>query len=349
MRGFRTFLEHKIEQSWYGELHWTELLKPLVPLYRHSATKSRVRGQLSAKHSPLDVPVVVVGNITAGGTGKSPVVLKLAAELTDLGYTPGILSRGYGARLGDSPHLVSHGDSAEDIGDEPLMMALSAPHTPVVVDRDRRRGAQFLKTECGVDLVICDDGLQHYALPRDVEIVILDSQRGVGNGLLIPAGPLRESVDRLASVDFVLANGEKEILSEALSNQIDAVFGVKPKCWRNLETGEPISLDKPPIFGRVLAVSAIGNPERFHQSLRSLGLDPITKVFPDHYAFQASDFSFNPEESALPLVMTAKDAVKCSGFAEANWWSLEVEAKLPEEFLEGLISRLASHMNKEEI
>lgn len=349
MHGFRSFLEQKVEQSWYGDSHWTALLKPLVPLYRRSAAKARVRGQISAKNTPLEIPVIVVGNITAGGTGKSPVVMKLAAELKSRGYSPGILSRGYGARLGDEPRLVSPQDRANDIGDEPLMMALSLPGTPVAVDRDRARGAQFLKSGCGVDLVICDDGLQHYALPRDIEIAIVDSQRGVGNGLLIPAGPLREPVDRLASVDFVLANGARENLPEELGSQIDTEFSVKPSCWRNLLSGDRVSLNDSLLSGEVLAVSAIGNPERFHQSLKSLGLLPIAKSFPDHHAFKASDFSFNPQESACPLVMTAKDAVKCSEFAQANWWVLEVEAKLPEEFIQGLANKLATSTNKEEI
>lgn len=351
MAGFRGFLERQIESAWYGDARWSRGLKLLVPLYRRAALKEKVRGQIAAQNSPLEIPVVVVGNITAGGTGKSPVVIKLARDLQSKGYKPGILSRGYGAQAGEQSCRVTDQDSPKKVGDEPLMMATSLmdlDNLSVVVDRDRARGARYLQAECGADVVICDDGLQHYGLPRDIEIIILDAKRGTGNGLLIPAGPLRESEQRLESVDFVLSNGSKAELSENLQAQVDDEFSVRPKNWRNLISGENLGLDNAPVQGKVLAVSAIGNPGRFHRSLESLGLEPVAKVFPDHHAFSESDFSFGKEEADLPLVMTAKDAVKCREFAirvesaKTNWWVLEVEADLPQSFLDDLTEKLSS-------
>jgi tetraacyldisaccharide 4'-kinase len=344
MAGFQSFLERKVEQAWYGEARWSRALIPLVPLYRQSAAKAKIRGQISAENNPLEIPVIVVGNITAGGTGKSPVVMQLARELKSRGYVPGILSRGYGVKTGEQSRRVTSQDSADEVGDEPLMMAQSLADIPVAVDRDRWRGASFLRSKSGVDLVICDDGLQHYNLPRDIEIVVVDGDRGIGNGLLIPAGPLREPVERLKSVNYVLVNGSRENLSAQLQAEIDQEFMVEPSVWRNLLSGEKLKIDQMPLSGKVLAVSAIGNPGRFHKSLKDLGLEPIDKIFPDHHAFGASDFSFDWEESELPLMMTAKDAVKCReicrNLAKPNWWVLEVEAKLPETFVEQLANRL---------
>jgi len=350
MAGFRGFLERQVESAWYGEARWSRGLKLLVPLYRRAALKEKVRGQIAAQNSPLEIPIVVVGNITAGGTGKSPVVIKLAEDLQSRGYRPGVLSRGYGAQMSEQPYRVTEQDSPKEVGDEPLMMANSLKglkNLPVVVDRDRARGARYLQAVCDVNVVICDDGLQHYGLPRDVEIVILDAKRGTGNGLLIPAGPLRESEQRLESVDFVLSNGVKTELSEQLQAQVDYEFSVRPKNWKNLISGETLGLENSPVSGKVLAVSAIGNPSRFHRSLESLGLKPVAKVFADHHAFSESDFDFDKDESNLPLVMTAKDAVKCQEFvnrfepAKTNWWVLEIESDLPQSFLDELAGKLS--------
>ena len=351
MAGFRSFFEQQVERAWYGDARWSRALLPLVPLYRRAALKEKLRGQISAENNPLNIPVVVVGNITAGGTGKSPVVISLVRELQKRGYSPGILSRGYGGQADDQSRLVSKDDTAAAVGDEPLMMASTLVDVPVVVDQDRRRGAEFLQSSCSVDLVICDDGLQHYNLPRDIEIVVLDADRGVGNGLLIPAGPLRESVDRLQSTSFVLANGTKSKLAESLQVEINYEFSVKPVAWSILKSGEKFGIDHMPISGKVLAVSAIGNPDRFHRSLQGLGLQPMAKVFSDHHSYAVADFHFDAIESSLPLVMTAKDAVKCKGICmqldKPNWWVLEVDADLPEAFVNQLASQLEILKTKE--
>ena len=264
----KNFISQQVEKAWYEGARWSRVLIPLEPVYRRSALKVKVRDQIFASNNPLNIPVIVVGNITAGGTGKSPVVAKLAKELIHRGYRPGILSRGYGAEAHEQPHLVTPLDLASKVGDEPLMLALSLPDIPVVVDRDRLRGAQFLQNENKVNIIICDDGLQHYRLPRDIEILVIDAERGIGNGHLIPVGPLRESVERLTSVDYILSNGNKSALPESLANQVKGEFGLQPKRWRKVATGESIDLEG--LFAKesekmttkeVLAISGIGNPK----------------------------------------------------------------------------------------
>ncbi len=337
---FRKQIEHQLERAWYGDAKWSRALAPLEALYARSALKAKVRGQISANNSPLGIPVVVVGNISVGGTGKSPVVVRLVKELKSRGYHPGILSRGYGAESEVHPRLVSSEDDAARVGDEPLMMAASLPDTPVVVDRDRLRGARYLKNEYQVDLILCDDGLQHYALPRDIEIVVLDAVRGLGNGHLIPVGPLRESADRLKSVDYVLCNGPQSSLTEDLQALVSAGFSVQPRSWQKVQSGQSMALHEVGLSGAVLAVSAIGNPTRFHRTLEDLGLQPKPLVFADHHVFKAEELKSAAVESGLPLVMTAKDAVKCRSFAEPEWLALQVEAELPDSFIDSLVKKL---------
>ena len=354
---FKKLLVNQVENAWYGGSQWSRVLAPLLPLYKHSAIKAKVRGQLAARACSLNIPIIVVGNITAGGTGKSPVVTKLAQELVKSGYQPGILSRGYAAKLEDTSYLVSSDDSADYVGDEPLMMALSLPNIPVVVDRDRLRGAQYLQQTSSVDVIICDDGLQHYRLPRDIEIAVLDSERGVGNGYLIPVGPLREPVERLDSVDYVLSNGSTSNLPKELIASIDYEFDICPKAWWRIKTSERIALEGTAIHANevntkeVLAISGIGNPKRFHKSLQALGLKPIVVNFPDHHKFTSSDF-VNAKKQAksvdTPIVMTAKDAVKCISFAEPDWFALEIEAALPEQLLKDILVKLHQIKSKKE-
>jgi len=226
------------------------------------------------------------------------------------------------------------------------MMARSLLDVPVIIDRDRPRGANFLKANCDVNLVICDDGLQHYALARDVEIAVLDASRGIGNGQLIPVGPLREPVERLQTVHQVLCNGSKTNLPAELQTQIDYEFELQPVSWRNLATAEIRAIENTPFSGEVIAVSGIGNPGRFHRTLEGLGLQPKPMVFPDHHKFSDKDFQLKPRDRDLPLVMTSKDAVKCAGLVEkmgvqAIWWVLEVEAQLPAQFVDALVSQLS--------
>ena len=320
-------------------------MSPLEKLYRNAAERERVKGQLEAASRSVNAPVVVVGNLTAGGTGKSPVVAALAHYFQQLGYRPGILSRGYGASLPDKPTLVSSSSDPQQVGDEPVMLAQQTG-CALVVDRDRVRGAQYLVNSCLANLVICDDGLQHYRLPRDIEILVLDGDRGLGNQRLLPVGPLREPVDRWRRVDFLLCNGDADGLPGDIRQRLHASFRLQPTGWLPLAGGESLPLQPAPVSGEVVAVSGIGNPGRFHSTLARMGLKPTPRAFADHHRFQHKDLARN---GGLPVVMTAKDAVKCRQFYTGSSaledelpaaWALQVAAELPPEFLQQVAARV---------
>ncbi|MEZ5528985.1 MAG: tetraacyldisaccharide 4'-kinase [Porticoccaceae bacterium] len=284
----------------------------------------------------LPVPVVVVGNISVGGTGKTPLLATLVRHLELQGYRPGIISRGYG---GDSPHypvMVTTESSAEQVGDEPLLLA---SFCPVVVDPDRLRAAQYLLQQTDCDLILSDDGLQHYRLPRDIELVVVDGERGFGNGLCLPAGPLREPVTRLREVDFVLVNETAAKLDLPDSEG----FEVRATGLRHLASGTSIAVDQWQGERRVHAVAGIGNPGRFAHSLRLLGLEPLLHPYPDHHQFTGAELLFTDN---LPVIITAKDAVKCASPAPDNVWVLDVTAEVSPRFLARLDERVASLANK---
>lgn len=282
----------------------------------------------------LTVPVIVVGNITAGGSGKTPLVLWLADELLKRGRRPGIVSRGYGGRA-RGPLAVESGADAADVGDEPLLLVRRS-RCPVWVGRDRVAAAQALlgaHPEC--DLLLLDDGLQHYRLERDVEIAVLD-ERGVGNGWLLPAGPLREPVSRLRQVDLLVSNG-------ALQPDLAALA---PACFRMTLIGSRFHSIKDPgevrgpqaFFGPpVHAVAGIGDPKRFFDHLRAMGLKVIEHPFPDHHAFRPDDLRFG---SGGPILMTEKDGVKCAGFAPPDTWVLPVQARLQPDPVPWLLEKI---------
>lgn len=345
------WLARQLQRAWYGESGWTRSLSPLERIYRNSAERERVKGQLAAESASVGAPVIVVGNLTVGGTGKSPVVAALAQYFQQQGYRPGILSRGYGANLPDKPTLVHQDSNPLDVGDEPVMLARQTG-CALVVDRDRVRGANYLVDSCLVNLVICDDGLQHYRLPRDIEILVLDGTRGLGNQRLLPVGPLREPVDRWRTVDFLLCNGDSDGLPGDIRRRLHASFRLQPTGWLPLAGGDRLPLEMAPVQGEVIALSGIGNPERFHASLARLGLKPKPRSFGDHHRFQRKDLQ---QTGGLPVVMTSKDAVKCRQFYEAEpglgdalppAWALQVEARLPQAFLEGLSARVAGLVQK---
>ena len=275
------------------------------------------RGILATER--LDVPVVVVGNITAGGSGKTPLVLWIADFLLQAGSRPGFVSRGHGgrlARIGAAPRAVDCASDPAMVGDEPLMLARRSG-CPVWVGRDRVAACRALRIrhpEC--DVLLLDDGLQHYRLARDVEIAVV-GERGFGNGRLLPAGPLREPVSRLASVDAVVCNGARRAGAYAM----------------RLEGADLVALEDPArtlqvhALGarRVHAVAGIGDPARFFRHLEALGLQVIPHAFTDHHPFTAADLEFG---DAAPVVMTEKDAVKCARFAQPRFWMLPVRAVL---------------------
>lgn len=261
----------------------------------------------------LPVPVVVVGNITVGGSGKTPLVLWLAEFLKEHGWRPAILSRGYrGAARGPLP--VTPGSDPAEAGDEPVLLARRSG-CPVWVGSDRVAAARaLLAAEPGCDILLCDDGLQHYRLARDLEIAVVDAERRFGNGRLLPAGPLREPVSRLDTVDAVVWNGAAELQY--------AMHLVGDRFWNLLN---PRTTVGPDFFqGRLIhAIAGIGNPGRFFAHLRKLGLEGISHAFPDHYTYRPEDLAF---EDADAILMTEKDAVKCAAFASEKLWALAVDA-----------------------
>ena len=328
-----------VERLWYGSKRPLAFLAPLSWLY-HSITEARRRGAWDARDAQLPAPVIVVGNITAGGTGKSPLTAWLVSELVSDGWQPVILSRGYGGNAGQYPLEVGGDTSAEKAGDEPVMLALSTG-CPVVVDPLRRRGADYALEKKLGNVLICDDGLQHYKLPRDLELSVFDGQRGIGNGALIPVGPLREPVSRLASVDFVIVN-DKALSEQALESFVGvdhpSIYSMilEPTALVHVKTGESRAAGE--LRGKtVRAVAGIGNPARFFDTLRALGAVVTEAAFPDHHRFRPEDLTSETDEL---LVMTAKDAVKCRGFAPDNAWSLVVEARLPRVFRDAFLARV---------
>ena len=321
---WRDRFTRSIMNSWYGSGCWTRLLLPLAALFKWLAHR-RCQAMIRSERWQPPVPVVVVGNLSVGGTGKTPVVAALVRLLRQKGYRPGIASRGFGANARDLPLLVTPDTNPAIAGDEPVMLAQQL-RVPVMVDPNRVSAAQTLIERNGCNLVITDDGLQHYRLQRHVEIVVIDGQRMLGNGLCLPAGPLREPPERLQTVDQVLVNGRP---SGELAVDFDCFY---------LETADlvPVACTdrSPPKAGTVHAVAGIGNPERFFQTLESLGFSVIPHGFPDHHGFVPDDIAFDDD---LPVLMTAKDAVKCRSFAGPNAWYLPVQAHLPEAVLNKIV------------
>ena len=313
-------LERLVTRAWYEKQAWTKILQPLSKIYSREFEK-RKKQSLARRRAPFAVPVVVVGNITVGGTGKTPLIIYLANQLLSKNIKVGVVSRGYGAKPPSMPYLVKSGDSAVICGDEPRLI-FEATGAPVAIGEDRCAAAELL-VELGVSLILSDDGLQHYDMPREFEIAVIDGSRGLGNGRLLPAGPLREPVERLASVDHVVSNGELDPEYEGIP--VDGHFRLAPANWINVQTGTRVPLDFIPPGSEQYAVAGIGNPERFFLELRGLGLEVVEKVFPDHHAFQKKDFAFLPSLETATVFMTTKDALKCADFAGHNFWALEVQ------------------------
>lgn len=318
-----------IEKAWFDGSKWVWLLAPLTLLFIFISGLRRILFKLGIKASGKpNVPVIVVGNISVGGNGKTPTVIAICEFLASQGYTPGVVSRGYGAKCKTFPHAICSQDSSQYVGDEPFLM-FQRLNMPVVIDPERRRGAQHLVEQCGCNLIVCDDGLQHYALQRDIELAIIDGQRRHGNGFLLPMGPLREGKGRLSSVDAIIVNGGK-----AQDNE----FAM------HLQAGDFVNINHPEkrlpiadVSAPVFAFAGIGNPQRFFNTLRQHQVHIETQLsFPDHHHFQAGDI---PEFTGM-VVMTEKDAVKCRDFAKDNWWYLPVEGKLPAIFLDQLLQKL---------
>lgn len=306
-----------LERRWYSRQAAPWLLRPLAALFGWTAAWRRRRLQHAA--IPLAVPVIVVGNLSVGGTGKTPFTIWLVQRLREWGFKPGVISRGYGGRAPHYPFAVGPSCKPTESGDEPLLIA-QRTGVPVMVDPDRLAAARALIAQ-GVNIIVSDDGLQHYRLARDLEICVVDGQRGFGNAALLPAGPLREPVDRLAEIPLVVVNGGGMNLPHAgrLDMQLRAGLAVPLSGG-----GDPLRLDR--LRGqRVHAVAGIGNPQRFFASLRERGIEVIEHAFPDHHDYAATDLHFN---DALPVLMTDKDAIKCRAFALCRHFTVPVEASI---------------------
>lgn len=324
-----------LQQQWYkARIHpLLLLLAPLSLLFWLLTNLRRSFYFLGPfRRYKADVPVVVVGNISVGGTGKTPMVIALCQWLKEEGWTPGIVSRGYGAK-GPFPHSVAKNDNAERTGDEPLVI-LKRTGCPVVISPKRVEAAKYMAEQHpDVDIIISDDGLQHYALQRDIELIMLDAERGVGNGWLLPAGPLREGPWRLKGSQWVISNYGRHPFARYVTE-------VENGQWYRVDNNEQSELDKEQTYN---AVAAIGYPQRFFNSLKDQGFKLEQAVpFNDHHEFVESDLSGLKE---LPILMTEKDAGKCQSFALDNWYYQPIETKLPESLKEQLLKELERKRN----
>ncbi|MCX9152593.1 tetraacyldisaccharide 4'-kinase [Pseudomonas sp. TB1-B1] len=310
-------MSDRLLKAWYEGHPALTLLRPLESLYRRIVARKRARfvaGEGDIYQSP--VPVVVVGNITVGGTGKTPLILWLIEHCRRSGVRVGVVSRGYGAKPPRLPWRVEASHSADVAGDEPLLIVQRCG-VPLMIDPDRSRAVKALLASEPLDLILSDDGLQHYRLARELELVLIDAARGLGNRRCLPAGPLREPVERLHSVDALLYNGAANDREDGFA------FRLQPTALINLQTGERRSVEHFAPGQRVHAVAGIGNPQRFFNTLETLHWQPIPHAFADHAPYSAEVLNFTP---SLPLVMTEKDAVKCRAFARPDWWYLAVDA-----------------------
>jgi tetraacyldisaccharide 4'-kinase len=314
-----------LNRIWYGQPAPPGWLRPFAALYGVLSATRRCAYRIGLRRvARLSRPVVVVGNLTVGGTGKTPLVMWLAKRLARRGYRPGIVTRGFGGNAQRS-RLIGPADDPADTGDEALLM-VRRTGMPVAVGRDRPAAAQIL-IEAGCDVILSDDGLQHIALPRVCEIVVIDGARGFGNGALLPAGPLRESPARLRGVDAVVTNGAKPFGGQGFAMQLQADRAVA------LSGG--VARPLAAFSGKTVhAIAGIGNPERFFSMLRSHGIGVRPHPRDDHAPLGSADISFGDDQTVL---MTEKDAVKCAGFGTGHHWSVPVDAVFAEADADALL------------
>ena len=309
-----------IEKIWYSKhpLRW--FLWPFSLIYKGIISLRRTY-LLRFSQQQFPVPLIVIGNLTVGGVGKTPLVIAIAQQLQAKGLSVGIVSRGYGAKTRQFPHEVSLSDSAVQVGDEPLLIARKTG-CPVVIAPKRAQAVQYLLDKHQSQIVLSDDGLQHYAMGRAIEIVVIDGQRQLGNGLCLPAGPLREGRQRLETSDLIVVNGGS--WPGAYPMNLEAGQ------FTHLLSGQKISAEF--LQTPVAAVAAIGHPQRFFTTLEDTGLAFKKYPFPDHHSFELNELQF----AEKIVIMTEKDAVKCQSFAADSWYYLPVEARLADSFWQAL-------------
>lgn len=320
-------LEHYFTRIWYQQSDPPILLKALSVVYQTLVTLRRKSYQLGLlKSTSVNVPVIIVGNLSVGGTGKTPLTLWLATFLRTLGYQPGVISRGYGGKLStrDQATLVTADTDPLLYGDEAVLIAARAD-CPVVVCQCRVIAAQHLLSISHCDIIISDDGLQHLALKRDIEILVIDGERQFGNRHCLPAGPLREPISRIHHADFLICNGSNFANATRMTMVGNTITNLI-----NQDLRQPLgSLINKPLH----VIAGIGNPQRFFQTLKQAGLNFDTRIFPDHHHYCADDLEFDDD---YPVLMTEKDAVKCYHLAHKNTWMLPVDAQLDSGFSKSL-------------
>jgi tetraacyldisaccharide 4'-kinase len=324
-----------MERRWYrSSFDLTSfLLSPLSWIFQTLVFLRRFCYQIKLKktyHFP--VPIIVVGNITVGGTGKTPFVIWLAEQLQKQGFRPGIVSRGVGGRQQQSPRWVETQSDPASVGDEAVLL-VNRTQCPLVVGIDRVAAVKELLSKTNCNIVISDDGLQHYRLGRDMEIIIMDGDRGLGNQKMLPAGPLRESPKRLTEVDFVVTQGGLDAHQFLMQLQGDIAHSIQDETQKSLTEFKGT---------KVHAVAAIGNPRRFFSAFRHQGIQVIEHTFPDHYLFQKNDLSFTDE---LPIIMTEKDAVKCKKLADHRFWYLPVTTHIDKDLAGKILTKLVNYEN----
>jgi len=311
---------HWIEAHWYKRSAVSLLLWPLSILYRALVALRNLSfriGLRSQYTSP--VPVIVIGNVTVGGTGKTPLVLWTLQWLRANGWRPGAISRGYGAVVGAGPLAVNADSDPCEVGDEPVLLARRS-ECPVVVSTKRAAAARFIVDHYDCDVIVSDDGLQHLALGRCFEVVVIDGQRRFGNGFCIPAGPLREPLGRLQSIALRVCNGTPEAG--------EVPMRLVPELLTNVSTGKACSEGELLMLktAHCEAVAGIGNPSAFFTSLRTLGFTITEHAFTDHHRYTTHDLE-RVGASRRPIIMTEKDAVKCQRFGYSDCWFLPVTAE----------------------
>ena len=333
------------EREWTRSSAWQFLLRPVSWLFSVLVSVRRLayeRGWLTSKRLP--VPVIIVGNITVGGSGKTPLVIWLVEQLRVAGYAPGVISRGYGGTE-RGPFEVGPLSDPVEVGDEPVLIA-ARTEAPSFVGRDRFvAGNALLAAHPNCDVIVSDDGLQHYRLRRDIEIVVVDGQAGFGNVCLLPAGPLREPVSRLRNADFVVVNhGSDDHATQSAQLAVPNGISGKPISMRlsgqvfyNAKDPNQHALAADLRHQVIHAVAGIGRPRRFFDHLRQLGLNIVEHPFPDHHAYRRDDLAF---DTGAIVLMTEKDAVKCRAFAQESWWVLAVSAQLDDRFFANLLRKL---------
>ena len=322
-----------LQYHWYRITPLHLLLLPISLLFRALAILRRTLylGHILTSKK-LAAPVIVIGNISAGGTGKTPLTLALAQQLIRRGLHPLIVSRGHGGSA-QQPQRVTTDSDVRQAGDEPLLMA-RRNLCPVWIGKDRAAAAQTaLQANPQCDVVLCDDGLQHYRLQRDMEIAVIDGARGFGNGFMLPAGPLREPVSRLRTVDAVVVND-----GDASTGRY--AMRLSGEIFHNLLTPGRIATAAELGKLRCHAVAGIGHPQRYFRHLQSLGISFTPHAFPDHHPYCAADLSFADCDAVL---LTEKDAVKCGAFADERYWVLRVEAQIDPALIDHILRKIAHH------